>query len=412
MCPIETLGERIRKLRKQQKFTLEALAGNELTKGMLSLIENNKANPSMESLSYIAGRLGIDVSELLEEISNQELNELLTKVDKLYYAKVEKKEQKWEQIIALIQPYASKLNNGYEAARLLDLYGRALHHREIDEWQFYLEKAASLYEQMNIAHNRANIGIFRSFIHGEKHDYENALRIFQFERTEIEKKCIFIDPMTRLDLDYTEVTLLFAVGKSEEALRLMESGINFSKEQQILYRIEPLYRLATFHAMMTGEQEKIDYYTKKIELYGVLTNDKQSLLFVQTVKIHYLTTYQHAYEKALALLEEYYPQSPTDNIHKNFYHAEKGRIFFGLKEFENAMEQFTKVKVLDYSNHPFDLSIFYEIDAYRALCYREFGDHDNAFFHAKLAYDNILPMPNSPYKEFIIETYEKIRSRQ
>ncbi len=82
--PIETLGERIRKLRKQQKLTLEALAGNELTKGMLSLIENNKANPSMESLSYIAERLGVEVSELLEEVSTQELREVLEQAEKLY----------------------------------------------------------------------------------------------------------------------------------------------------------------------------------------------------------------------------------------------------------------------------------------------------------------------------------------
>ena len=85
MCHIETLGERIRKLRKQQKFTLEALAGSELTKGMLSLIENNKANPSMESLTYIAKRLGVEVSELLEEVSSRELREVLAQVEKLYY---------------------------------------------------------------------------------------------------------------------------------------------------------------------------------------------------------------------------------------------------------------------------------------------------------------------------------------
>ena len=73
------------KLRKQQKFTLETLAGSELTKGMLSLIENNKANPSMESLTYIAKRLGVEVSELLEEVSSQELREVLAKAEKLYY---------------------------------------------------------------------------------------------------------------------------------------------------------------------------------------------------------------------------------------------------------------------------------------------------------------------------------------
>ena len=63
-----SLGERIRKLRKEKGLTLQALAGAELSKGMLSLIENNKANPSMESLAYIAERLGVDRNELLEEV--------------------------------------------------------------------------------------------------------------------------------------------------------------------------------------------------------------------------------------------------------------------------------------------------------------------------------------------------------
>jgi len=50
------LGERIRAIRKLKKMTLEALAGDQLTKGMLSQIENNKARPSMDSLEYIGTR--------------------------------------------------------------------------------------------------------------------------------------------------------------------------------------------------------------------------------------------------------------------------------------------------------------------------------------------------------------------
>src|SRR5690606_9112046 len=76
-----TLGERIKQLRKEQGLTLQALAGDELSKGMLSLIENNKANPSMESLSYIAERLGIERNELLEEIPTAELRSLLDTVE-------------------------------------------------------------------------------------------------------------------------------------------------------------------------------------------------------------------------------------------------------------------------------------------------------------------------------------------
>ena len=142
MCHIETLGERIRKLRKQQKFTLEALAGSELTKGMLSLIENNKANPSMESLTYIAKRLGVEVSKLLEEVSSQELREVLVQVEKLYYTKLDDLSDEHDQLIALIKPYAEKLTQGYEAARLLELYSRTLQYEKIEGWQIYSDRAA------------------------------------------------------------------------------------------------------------------------------------------------------------------------------------------------------------------------------------------------------------------------------
>lgn len=61
------LGERIRKLRKERSLTLAELAGNDITKGMLSLIENEKSRPSMETLGYIAKALDVSVSYLLQE---------------------------------------------------------------------------------------------------------------------------------------------------------------------------------------------------------------------------------------------------------------------------------------------------------------------------------------------------------
>ena len=132
---MSTLGERIRTLRKQQKLTLEALAGDQLTKGMLSLIENNKANPSMESLSYIAERLGVEMSELLEEVSTQELREVLEKAEKLFNTKFEELTDEHKQIIALIDPYIERLTQGYEAARLLEIYSRSLYLEKRDGWQ-------------------------------------------------------------------------------------------------------------------------------------------------------------------------------------------------------------------------------------------------------------------------------------
>ncbi|MCT4573638.1 helix-turn-helix domain-containing protein, partial [Bacillus thuringiensis] len=52
-----TLGEKIKTLRKEKKLTQTELVGSELTKSMLSQIENGKATPSMKTLQYIAEKL-------------------------------------------------------------------------------------------------------------------------------------------------------------------------------------------------------------------------------------------------------------------------------------------------------------------------------------------------------------------
>lgn len=57
-----TLGEKIKTLRKEKKLTQTELAGPELTKSMLSQIENGKATPSMKTLQYIAEKLGCETS--------------------------------------------------------------------------------------------------------------------------------------------------------------------------------------------------------------------------------------------------------------------------------------------------------------------------------------------------------------
>ena len=409
MCHIETLGERIRKLRKQQKLTLEALAGKKLTKGMLSLIENNKANPSMESLSYIAERLGIEVSELLEEVSTQELREVLDKAEKLYNTEFDDLTDEYEQLITLVEPYNGKLTHGYESARLLELYSLCLHYEKKKGWQEFSNRAAAIYEQMKIIPRRASIGMFRAMVKFTEHDYKNSLEILLQERSEIETNNAFIDPMTRLDFDYFEAVLHFAVGDSESAIRIMNEGIEFSKEKQVFYRIGHLYRLATAHAMMENDNSTYTYYLKKLTQYGDFADDKDALFFVKFAEIHYLNSFKKLYKEANLLVNALVETRDYSNLYNPFINLEKGKSLYGLKEFEQALVFLEKVKIADYTHHPFDLSLFYEKEAYAALCHRELGNPIEAKRLVEIAVENISTMPNMPYKDFIMETYELIK---
>ena len=62
-----TLGQKLRALRKQKKMTQSALAGTEITRNMLSRIENDDALPSLPTLLYLADRLRVPAGYFLSD---------------------------------------------------------------------------------------------------------------------------------------------------------------------------------------------------------------------------------------------------------------------------------------------------------------------------------------------------------
>lgn len=61
------LGQRIRQARLEAGLSQRQLCGGEITRNMLSQIENGSAKPSMSTLQFLAARLGKPVAFFLEE---------------------------------------------------------------------------------------------------------------------------------------------------------------------------------------------------------------------------------------------------------------------------------------------------------------------------------------------------------
>ena len=61
------IGEKIRCARLEAGLSQRALCGEQITRNMLSLIENGSANPSMDTLTYFARQLNKPVSYFLDE---------------------------------------------------------------------------------------------------------------------------------------------------------------------------------------------------------------------------------------------------------------------------------------------------------------------------------------------------------
>ena len=75
------IGEKIKSLRLAKRMTQAELAGDQITRNMLSLIENGSALPSLPTVMYLSERLGVPAGMLLareeEDLMYQKMSELL-----------------------------------------------------------------------------------------------------------------------------------------------------------------------------------------------------------------------------------------------------------------------------------------------------------------------------------------------
>lgn len=67
------IGEKIKMLRTSKLMTQSELVGNEITRNMLSRIENGAAQPSLDTLKYIASRLNVSPGFLLSDAGDEQI---------------------------------------------------------------------------------------------------------------------------------------------------------------------------------------------------------------------------------------------------------------------------------------------------------------------------------------------------
>ncbi|TFE01732.1 helix-turn-helix domain-containing protein [Jeotgalibacillus salarius] len=412
---MSSLGERIRKLRKEKKMTLVDVAGEAMSKGMLSLIENGRSNPSMESLQHIAKQLGVNVQVLLTEESSEEMKKKLVEIEeeirKAYNAVSLEEYERLNKAIQneLEETLKRDLPKTYETARLRELAGRIYQNRQqIEKGMEYLQIAMNDYQALGLNHNVYKVQLRMVMEHFRAHKYEYALEQLIAYKYEYEKKELLADPLVQIESDHLEAALLSAVGKYTEAENLLEEIISFSKRKNIYYLMDDIYRLASFHALLNGDEEKRQYTLKKSRQFAEFTEHHDGLYSSIFVEIHYRNFYLKKHEEALKMTEELKKAeqfSATED--GGYFHLECGSALYGLGKYEEAYEELIQFKDTGFAHHPFDLSMMATADAYLALCLIEKGDPEAALASAEKAKAAVADLPETPYRHFIQETWEK-----
>ncbi|ENJ6134601.1 helix-turn-helix domain-containing protein [Bacillus sp. II_CA] len=399
-----TLGGKIKALRKEKKLTQTELAGSELTKSMLSQIENGKATPSMKTLQYIAEKLGCETSFLLEE-DDDEIVVLIQKMERLIKNKCD---EVYETLLPIIQ---KELPSTLNTARLYKQFITAAAVMNDYNIEYYVETAVSIFEKYTLYRESTETKLLFYYMLFKQKKYKECLQMIATIRDEYKAKNLEMDLITHIQLYLKEAIILLAYGNYEKCEKVILDALAFSKKHQVYYKTDEFYRILSYQKIITTDKEQYLYYIKKSEQFAIFTEDTLSAANVDILKAYYYNTVTNEYTIALEHLEQFREKLKNDPIFQDdgLYYLEKGKSLYGLKRYKEALETLKHATIPDYMNHPLDQSWVLTAGSYRSLCYIELQDKKSALKEAKKAVQAIDSYPDSIFTSFIKETLQIIQ---
>lgn len=399
-----TLGEKIKALRKEKKLTQTELAGSELTKSMLSQIENGKATPSMKTLQYIAEKLECEPSFLLEEDEGK-IVELIQKMEPLIKANGD---EVYKTLLPIVQ---TDLPPTLNTARLYKQFITGAAIMNDYNIEYYVETAVSIFEKYTLYRESTETKLLFYYMLFKQKKYKECLQMIATIRDEYKAKNLEMDLITHIQLYLKEAIILLAYGNYEKCEKVILDALAFSKKHQVYYKTDEFYRILSYQKIIVADKERYLYYIKKSEQFAIFTEDTLSAANVDILKAYYYNTVTNEYTIALEHLEQFREKLKNDPIFQDdgLYYLEKGKSLYGLKRYKEALETLKHATIPDYMNHPLDQSWVLTAGSYRALCYIELQDKKSALKEAKEAVQVIDSYPDSIFTSFIKETLQIIQ---
>lgn len=399
-----TLGEKIKALRKEKKLTQTELAGSELTKSMLSQIENGKATPSMKTLQYIAEKLECEPSFLLEEDEGK-IVELIQKMEPLIKANGD---EVYKTLLPIVQ---TDLPPTLNTARLYKQFITAAAVMNDYNIEYYVETAVSIFEKYTLYRESTETKLLFYYMLYKRKKYKECLQLITKVRDEYKTKNLEMDLITHIQLYLKEAIILLAYGNYDKCEKVILDALAFSKKHQVYYKTDEFYRILSYQKIITTDKERYLYYIKKSEQFAIFTEDTLSAANIDILKAYYYNTITNEYTIALEHLEQFREKLKDEPIFQDngLYYLEKGKSLYGLKRYEEALETLKHATIPDYMSHPLDQSWLLTAGSYRALCHIELQDKPAALQEAKEAVQTIDGYPDSIFTSFIKEILQIIQ---
>jgi len=407
-----SLGSKIKKLRKELKMTQSQLAEPEMTKSMLSQIENGIAMPSMKNLQYIAKKLNKPVSYFLDEntdhlaevnesdydyvvnelkeidvlIKNKDTDEALSRIEKLELLNsIDSSNKLMGDILFYKGTCMLKLDRRSEAVKL-----------------FY--RAYEIYLNSNFYIEAAKAYIETVAEHWRNFEYEKCIEIYS-KAKEIYDKSPNRDLHFEIELLNDLSAFYSAIGDFDTTLKYLRDALEISKTSGVYYKADELYRMTAAIHFIQGDYENYQINIEKAEQFAIFADNRDIMTYIYSVKAVYENEVGNYY-KALEYLEEM--KKPNVSNIEYFYYREKAKALYHLGEYAKALENIKLADYPDFVSHRFDYLLMWSAKVYEGLIYSKLGQLDKAIEPILTAIEKMRKHGSSKLLAFALESASDI----
>lgn len=352
---ILSLGEKIKRKRKELNMTLKDLAGERITPGQISLVESGKSNPSMDLLDYLANALNTSAEYLMESeefqaekicLFYENIAEALTLNGDLVQA---------EQNIEKSLYYAEKYKLEYRKAKNLYLRGEVyMQRKEIAAAQQVFLSSNVIFIKTNSYEEVIRTFLKLGIITLELKGYQSASSYF----AQAEK--VFMD--NEIANDFLLGEIFYYIGYTYFKLEDMEKAIKYSYLAQKKFKqIDSKKEYANSLLVLANE------YNEKGDIANAIKYSKITLeVFYEIDNLKYVSEIENNLGR---LFYEF------ENIEESFIHLNKARVIRQtsndsklIDTLANICENYIKLKSLDKSKEALE-SILEHVEEgnYKAL---------------------------------------------
>lgn len=302
---ILSLGEKIKRKRKEQNMTLKDLAGDRITPGQISLVESGKSKPSMDLLEYLAANLNTSIEYLMESEESQ-AEKICLYYENIAEAYIINEDyNSSEQYIDKAIFYAEKYNLDYRKAR--NFYARAKVSEKREEYglaQQYFLSANGIFIKKNSYEDIVNTFLRLGSIALKLKSYHSACSYFQ------QAEQVFIEH--DIGNDFLLGEIYYSIAYTFSKLEDMNKAINYSYLAKEKFR-QLNEKKEYARSLLLLSQE----YGQKGDLDNAIKYSKKTLsLFKQISDNTYIAEIENNLGKLFCEFQ---------NIEESFIHLNKAR---------------------------------------------------------------------------------------